>query len=373
MKQLFNTNNILALLSILSSTAGYGHVGHDHGAEEFGGESGFGPVTIDERIERNLGLQIFEADIQSVDRTIMSLAHIEPMPKRTAAVSSRIPGRIVSLNIEPDQYVSEGEEVMVIESLQVGSPPPRMTLTSPASGYVTQLPAKFGDVIEPGQRLAEIVNMEQLYAVGRVSAADGQHLSVGQRVRLRLEGFGDRAIEGEIESLASQFDDGAPQWRFRVPLDNPDGRIRPHMHGTIHVVVDENDMAIVVPRSAVLGGMGNFFVFARSLDDPMRYEPRPVVLGLRDDRFFEILEGVLPGDQIVTRGNYQLQFAMGGASQVTVADAHGHDHGPADPGHDHEHDQEHDHHHWWEHPLLWMGAVLAGLLLVNAILLYRRR
>jgi membrane fusion protein, heavy metal efflux system len=366
MKQIFCTN-ILGLLMILSPLTGYGHVGHDHGAEEFGGGSAFGPVTIDERIERNLGLQIFEADLQPIERTLMALAHVEAMPKRTAALSSRIPGRIVSLSIEPDQYVSEGEEVMVIESLQVGSPPPRMTMTSPISGYVTRLAVTAGEGIEPGQRLAEIVNMDRLYAIGRVSAADGQQLSPGQRVRLRLEGLGDRVIEGAIESLASQFEEGTPQWRFRVPLDNSDGRMRPHMHGTLHVVVEENDMAIVVPRSAVLGEMGNYFVFSRALDDPMRYEPRPVVLGLRDDRYFEILEGVLPGDQIVMRGNYQLQFAMAGATQVTVAEAHGHEHNEGDPAHDH------DHHHWWEHPLVWTGVVLGLLLLVNAFLLYFRR
>jgi hypothetical protein len=34
----------------------------------------------------------------------------------------------------------------------------------------------------------------------------------------------------------------------------------------------------------------------------------PVIRGLDDDQFVEIVEGVLPGDRVVTVGNYSLQF-----------------------------------------------------------------
>ena len=89
--------------------------------------------------------------------------------------------------------------------------------------------------------------------------------------------------------------------------------------------------AVVVPRAAVLGEMGDLFVFRQVTTAPFAYERTPVVVGLRGARDIEIIEGVLPGDRVVTRGNYPLQFVGVGAQKLE--DDHGHSHGPG--GHKH--------------------------------------
>ena len=65
---------------------------------------------------------------------------------------------------------------------------------------------------------------------------------------------------------------------------------------------------ITVPLSAVLGEAGNLFVFVQDDKDPHTFMRTPVVLGQRDDRYVEVIEGVLPGANVVTVGNYQLQY-----------------------------------------------------------------
>jgi multidrug efflux pump subunit AcrA (membrane-fusion protein) len=104
------------------------------------------------------------------------------------------------------------------------------------------------------------------------------------------------------------------------------------MRTQLSFVVEESEAAVVVPREAVLGENGDFFVFRQIMTAPFAYERTPVVVGLRDDRFIEIVDGVLPGDRVVTRGNYQLQYVGGGAA-AKIEDDHGHSHGPG--GHQH--------------------------------------
>ena len=80
------------------------------------------------------------------------------------------------------------------------------------------------------------------------------------------------------------------------------------MPAELAVVVASTDAALAIPRSALLGEFGNEFVFVEQDPEQGLFKRVPVVRGLDDDQFVEIVEGLLPGDRVVTIGNYSLQF-----------------------------------------------------------------
>ncbi|MGH2900194.1 MAG: hypothetical protein ACRDMZ_16085, partial [Solirubrobacteraceae bacterium] len=82
----------------------------------------------------------------------------------------------------------------------------------------------------------------------------------------------------------------------------------PRMPAELAVVVASTDAALAVPRSALLGDFGNEFVFVEQDPEQGLFKRVPIVRGLEDDRLVEIVEGILPGDRVVTVGNYSLQF-----------------------------------------------------------------
>jgi multidrug efflux pump subunit AcrA (membrane-fusion protein) len=74
----------------------------------------------------------------------------------------------------------------------------------------------------------------------------------------------------------------------------------------VFFLADREEETITVPRSAVLGAAGDRFVFVEEGSDYIR---TPVVTGIENDKWIEVMEGLAPGDVVVTQGNYQLQFA----------------------------------------------------------------
>jgi multidrug efflux pump subunit AcrA (membrane-fusion protein) len=56
----------------------------------------------------------------------------------------------------------------------------------------------------------------------------------------------------------------------------------------------------------LLGTGGERFVFVEEGD---KYIRTPVATGIENDKWIEVVEGLAPGDVVVTQGNYQLQFA----------------------------------------------------------------
>ena len=81
------------------------------------------------------------------------------------------------------------------------------------------------------------------------------------------------------------------------------------------------ETVVAVPRRAVLGQLGAKFVFVQT--EPLHFERREVVTGLVSGDRVEMVEGVLPGDLVVTNGHYQLQYAAAGGAAEAKA---GHDH-----------------------------------------------
>jgi cobalt-zinc-cadmium efflux system membrane fusion protein len=135
-----------------------------------------------------------------------------------------------------------------------------------------------------------------------------------------------------VKTTAASLSRDSGTLRVFVHTANPEGAAARGCARSLAFVIAETDAAVVVPRAAVLGEAGDLFVYRQVMTAPFAYERVPVAVGLRDERFVEIIDGVLPGDRVVTRGNYQLQYVSGGGAQ-TIEDDHGHSHGPG--GHKH--------------------------------------
>jgi len=285
------------------------HEGHAEapGETAAGGGEG-GTVSVSEEARRNLGLRVVEAELRPIETTLRVIGEIAAVPSLAGTVSSRIAGRVVSVFVAEGDAVRRGQAVVEIESLQVGDPPPRVRYASPIDGTVIDRHVVAGESVEPNGHLVEIADLSEVLAVGRVFEGQIGRVAVGQSVRVVVPSFPGPVFEGVVERLGGQLDPASRSLPLYVRVKNPEHRLRPNMRAELNVVTERSGTALAVPRSAVLGDFGALFVFVEDDDDPTRFERRVVVTGLSDDRFVEILEGVLPGERVVTEGNYSLQF-----------------------------------------------------------------
>jgi len=303
--------SILLLLAGWATTAApaRAHEGHAEApGEQAAASAASGAVHVSEQAQHNLGLRLAEAKLQSIEKTLAVIGQIAPVPGLSGTVSSRIAGRVVSVLVSEGDAVRRGQPVVEIESLQVGDPPPRVRYASPIDGTVIDRHIVAGESIEPNGHLLEVADLSEVLAVGRVFEGQIERVAVGQSVRVTVPSFPGRSFDGTVERLGGQLDPNTRSLPLYVRVRNPDLALRPNMRAVLAVVTERADAALVVPRSAVLGDFGALFVFASDDADATRFERRPVATGLADDRSVEIIEGVLPGERVVTEGNYSLQF-----------------------------------------------------------------
>jgi cobalt-zinc-cadmium efflux system membrane fusion protein len=111
-------------------------------------------------------------------------------------------------------------------------------------------------------------------------------------------------------------------------VENPQMILRPGMRAEFSIAVSKREGVMAVPREAIQGDMTRRFVYVADYELKNAFLKTPVETGAQNDRFVEIVSGVLPGDQIVTRGAYALAFAGKGSISLKEAldAAHGHPH-----------------------------------------------
>lgn len=286
-------------------------------------------VILDEFGVKNLGIQTVEAEERDFEVSVFAIGRIEEIPSSRSVLSSRIAGRVVSINAFEGDTVSEGQLLAKVESRQLGNPPPTIELKAPQSGLVVDSHVRIGQPVEPNNELLDISDRTRMWAIATVPEQEAAQLRVGSLAHIRIPALGDELLEATLYRFGVDADRQAGAVEGIFVLENPDGRLRPGMRAEFSIVLQTRKGVMSIPREAIQGDPSNRLVFVKDFDLPNSFLRAPVVLGEQNDRFVEVIAGLFPGDEVVTHGSYSLAFA-GGGSGISLKEAldaaHGHEH-----------------------------------------------
>lgn len=75
-------------------------------------------------------------------------------------------------------------------------------IRAPFNGIVGNLSVQKGDLVSPGQRLAALVPVDQLYVEANFKETQLAHIKPGAEVDIRVDAIDDHVIKGKVESIA---------------------------------------------------------------------------------------------------------------------------------------------------------------------------
>jgi cobalt-zinc-cadmium efflux system membrane fusion protein len=241
-------------------------------------------------------------------------ARIKLASARQALINLGLPVPADDFKGLSDDQVSERLHFLGIPPDHARGLDPRATsnnllpIRAPIPGIITSRDIVSGDVVDPAKVLFEVVDNRVVWLNVGVRNEDVPRLQLG-RTRIVFEPDGQsRPIEGVVAWISSEADHKTRTVRVRVNLDNQDARLRANTFGHGHVVLREEELAVLVPNEALHAEGGNYYMFVRDRrfrDDgfPKVFHTRTVRVGARDDRHVEIIAGVLPGELVATHGS----------------------------------------------------------------------
>ena len=282
------------------------HEGHDHGEAPPEQTARSGPIILSEEAKKNLDIKTAEASVQAIEKTIKASGVIQAIPGSRENVSSKIAGRVADLNSSLGRIKKKGDLLLVLEARQLAETPIRVPVMAPRSGKVVKLNVIKGDAVETGTSLLEIADYGEVYAVARVFESQISKITTGMPARVYSPVLKNKEMNSKVEIIGSEVNPQSRTVEVWLRVRNPGEQLKINMTVNVFFLADKEDESIVVPPSAVLGTGGERIVF---VEDGNKYIRTPVVTGIENDKLIEVVEGIAPGDVVVTQGNYQLQFA----------------------------------------------------------------
>ncbi len=174
-----------------------------------------------------------------------------------------------------------------------------LEVTAPATGYVTAqnlIEKAYASSMVPAIVIDEL---QVIKVTADVTANLVNALSAGDQVEVEISA-NDKTYEGTIETVGLTSDSRTLLYPLTVVVDNNDLEIKPGMFATVKVVSGEALGAVCVPTEAVVVRDGKDVVFVQTSGDTAM--PVEVVKGLDTGYSIEILEGINPGDVVITNG-----------------------------------------------------------------------
>jgi len=310
-------------------------------------------IVLDSNAIQNLGIETVAAEESSFERTLPVLGEIEHTCDSHSVLSSRIPGKIIEVLAHKGDFVKKGDILLRIESRQPGDPPPVIELKAPADGLVMISDGHLGAPVEPDKGLMEILDLKTVWAVARVPQQQAAILQEGLTARIRIPSLGIEETVSTFLRLNAEDESNPTTLGAIFELPNPASTLRPGMRAEVSLIVSKRENILSIPREALQGDRSNRYVFIKDYELENAFVRIPVSVGEISGERAEITAGLLPGDEVVTKGSYSLSFSGKGSVSLKEAldAAHGHPHNEdgtemskeeiAASGGDHGHDHEH--------------------------------
>ena len=192
---------------------------------------------------------------------------------------------------------------LIARVTRTGTPHSTITVTAPTSGAITSLAVRPGMTVAAGQTLAEISGFSPIWLEAAVPEALAASARVGQPVSAALTAFPGERFGGRIIAILPSAADESRTITVRAQLPNPGGRLKPGMFAQVSLVPERRE-ALLVPSEAVIRtGERTLVMIARERGG---FRPAEVRIGREAKGRTEVLAGLVPGEKVVTSGQFLL-------------------------------------------------------------------
>ena len=180
-----------------------------------------------------------------------------------------------------------------------------VTFRSPASGAVVERTIVQGSSTQAGQKLMRIEDHDTLWLQLQVYEQQMPLVAVGDEVRATVESLPGQTFDGRITFLHPHVDPVSRTVMARAELENRERSLKPGMYASATILSKSVADAVQVPRESVIDTGVRKVAFVERSEG--HFEPRAVRTGIAgDDGRIEIVEGLSPGEAVVTSGQFLL-------------------------------------------------------------------
>jgi multidrug efflux pump subunit AcrA (membrane-fusion protein) len=212
-----------------------------------------------------------------------------------------VAGKITKTNYQIGDRINQGAVVAVVDPSRPGQVYSESPVVAPIGGTVLQAPAHRGDTVSTQTAVYVVGDLSSLMVETFVPERFSGAAQRGLKAQVFLEAFPGEIFEAAVEEVSPVLDTASRTVRIRLGFSGQmDPRIKAGMYATVSLVTNTRRNVPVIPRTSVINTYGSWIVFI--VDENNIARRRVISLGLENENYVEILDGLEPGDKVVSAG-----------------------------------------------------------------------
>ncbi|MBM3159975.1 MAG: efflux RND transporter periplasmic adaptor subunit [Bacteroidetes bacterium] len=177
-------------------------------------------------------------------------------------------------------------------------------ILAPFSGVVSKKMVDLGSMIAPGTPIVELIDISALKLTVSVPERDILKFEKGQKIIAKADIHGSKTFEGEIKVIGIQAD-AAHNYKVQASVTNStEYKILAGMYGSLSLINSSSLTALSIPRKALIGSTKKPQVYVVKNGKSVLTNFNS---GTSDGDYIEVISGLTSSDEIVVKGQVNLQ------------------------------------------------------------------
>lgn len=184
---------------------------------------------------------------------------------------------------------------------------PIITLYSPIRGKVVEIKVVPGEMVDQAKDMMTILDPRILWVDAEIFEKDIARIKLGQKVEISVPAYPEKIFLGKVSYIGDVLNEQTRTITVRTEVENQELLLKPGMFASLKINLNGDRAVLAVPEAAVCDQQGEKFVF---LPRGEEFELRKVVVGVRQDGYYEVVSGLKEGELVVTTGSFQLKSKL---------------------------------------------------------------
>jgi len=249
-------------------------------------------------------VQVVPVELGTIENSVVINGDV--LARNQVAIYPTVGGKLMEYRMGIGDRVGIGNVVAMVDPSRPGEVYSLNPVISTISGTVLQAPYSIGDTVSAQSALFVVGDLSVLRVETFVPERFVSSIKLGLGATVRLEALPGETFYAEVDEVSPVLDPASRTLRIRLRFVDKEGkamsdlRVKAGMFATISLVTRTRADVPVIPRTSVINTYGSWIIFI--IDDNNIARRRVLELGIENERFFEVLNGVEPGEKVVTAG-----------------------------------------------------------------------
>jgi membrane fusion protein, multidrug efflux system len=193
----------------------------------------------------------------------------------------------------------------------------KKTIRAPFAGRLGLRQINLGQILKEGDAIATLQTEDPIFVNFSLPQQRIPLIAQGNPVRIHSDSGSDKPIQGTITAISPEVDTATRNVRVQATVPNSDGQLRPGMFVNVDIVLPTESKVLAIPVTAVLYAPygDSVFVIDEKKDEAtgkVQQVLRQQFVRLGDARgdFVSVVDGLKPGESVVTSGVFKLRPGM---------------------------------------------------------------